>query len=595
MDTSTVGTTASKGSDRWGPGRVARMAALALVPAVLLATPFAVARDDDTSAAPVRDTVPPRALDASSVRMTDEALWSQIDASGGMAVVGLKAPDRNRGVWRDEVLVDAEDTRRAERAVLARPGVSVVSRPGDLPTMSVKVADADALAGLRRLPTVDYVEPLYARLEPQSGCKQVDYALANMSDADKQDWYRQTASPTTPAGDWVPWNFDSTKVRSAWSRANGDDVTIGVIDTGVYPEQPQLSDAEFQAGDSGDRTLRKYGADRSWEWGYNPTAEDRCGHGTRMAGTIAAPRDGRNMVGVAWKANLVIERAGDDVVLGMNNQWDVANAIDRIAWLGAPRTIVAMAFGRYGELSTVADAIRRHPGVLFVAAAGSRVSSSSSGGCIEGWTYFPATMPEVVAASGTEPGRSSISRQACAGREVDIAPVIGEVPATGQDPGDLWLFGGSSDGTAVTAGIAALIWQTYPHFSVADVRTRLLRTADGTGDPFLGAGNPNAYKAVGGFTGMYVSGPSSVNPGATYTLTARPTGDGPFAYRWSTGETTPSITRRAGTTASGSQTVSVTVTDTRENKPLAASKTVTWPIPEAEPIDPPTCLRCSTP
>lgn len=539
----------------------------------------------------VRDAVPPRSRDTASVRLSDAALWSQIQASRGMAVVGLKEPDRARGVWKEDILIDAGGMQRAERAIEGIDGVSVIKRPGSVPTMSVKIAGVEALADLRKPGHVDYVEPLYVRLDPQAGCKKKDYTLENMDDADKRYWDRQTKSPQTSMGDWVPWNFDSTKARAAWVRANGDDVTIGVIDTGIYNEQPQFG-SEFSSGASTSRTIRKYGPDRWWEWGYSPTPDDQCGHGTRMAGTVAAPFDGRNMVGVAWKADLVIERAGDDVVLGLSNHHDVANAIDRIAWLGRPRTIVAMAFGRYGGLTAVKDAINRHPEVLFIAAAGSKPSSSSSGGCIPGWVYFPANMEPVVAVSGMDPDTNGISPQSCAGYETDIAPVIGEVPATGKDPGQQWLFGGSSDGTAVTAGIAALIWQTYPELTAPEVRSHLLRTSDGAGYP-LGAGNPNAYKAVGGYVGLSISGPSHVQPGATYTLTARPQGDGPFSYRWSTGQTTQSITMRAGTTASGSQTVRVDVFDQRENKGRSSSKTVSWPVPDLEPIEPPTCWKCT--
>jgi hypothetical protein len=56
-------------------------------------------------------------------------------------------------------------------------------------------------------------------------------------------------------------------------------------------------------------------------------------------------------------------------------------------------------------------------------------------------------------------------------------------------------------------------------------------------------------------------------------------GNGPFTYQWSNGATAPSIT----VTARGpntSQSFSVTVRDTRENKSLSASKTVLsrWPV-----------------
>jgi hypothetical protein len=43
------------------------------------------------------------------------------------------------------------------------------------------------------------------------------------------------------------------------------------------------------------------------------SSDDACGHGTRMAGVIAAPDDGRGVMGVAWGANLVNVRHANGV------------------------------------------------------------------------------------------------------------------------------------------------------------------------------------------------------------------------------------------------------------------------------------------
>ena len=60
-------------------------------------------------------------------------------------------------------------------------------------------------------------------------------------------------------------------------------------------------------------TKKKYGTfiDSAWWWSSNYDGpHDKCGHGTAMASTMAAPRNDNGMpVGVAYNANLVAYRA----------------------------------------------------------------------------------------------------------------------------------------------------------------------------------------------------------------------------------------------------------------------------------------------
>ena len=89
---------------------------------------------------------------------------------------------------------------------------------------------------------------------------------------------------------------------SAYARgATGAGVTVGVIDSGVYEEH-----IEFDQG-SGDK-VEYAGSDYS---ASRPRSNDAVGHGTLVAGVIAANRDqsisqeGLNMHGVAFDANLL--------------------------------------------------------------------------------------------------------------------------------------------------------------------------------------------------------------------------------------------------------------------------------------------------
>ena len=130
---------------------------------------------------------------------------------------------------------------------------------------------------------------------------------------------------------------------------------------------------------------------------------------------------------------------------------------------------------------------------------------------------------------------------------MDITAVVGpDVPSMGRHPEDVLSFGGSSDASAIVSGITALIWSHHPDWSRDQVRERLYSTVDLYAypfrtDPSLGRGIANAYSAVGGFTGVVITGPWKVPAYSNYTLTAQPLGEGPFTYTWTrTGSTTPS-------------------------------------------------------
>jgi len=265
---------------------------------------------------------------------------------------------------------------------------------------------------------------------------------------------------------------------------------------------------------------------------------------------------------------LLSVRHGQDVVIDPLESYAVVDGIRAAVNSGAQ--IIAMAFGtgqwEYNNLKHEIEAKHHNQGILFVGGAGTEY-------CSEG-VVFPAKMPEVVAATGTT-AAGSLHPAACTGPEVDIHTVIEDAFAAGRRTDDLITFGGSSDATAVVAGAAALVWSRYPSWNRDQVRDRLFATATrGTCGGCGGSnGQLNAYAAVGGFERLGIGGPRRVDPGTQYTVSAAPFGDGPFTYRWSTSDPTPSITVTAGPSGT-QQTFTLTVTDTTENKTLAHTVTV---------------------
>jgi subtilisin family serine protease len=206
--------------------------------------------------------------------------------------------------------------------------------------------------------------------------------------------------------------------------------------------------------------------------------------------------------------------------------------------------------------------------------------------CPFGGTAWPAYVPEVIAVAGVAKDKySPVYGESCFGDAVDVAAVVdvGMIETPGNTVDDFVGLGASSGATATISGILALIWAEHPTWQATQVRQRLFAAGQGFRDLEIGYGVPNAYEAIGGFTRLSVQRPTGYEPGQKYQLKADTgLGEGPFAYSWSTGETTPSITRTPPTPPAP-QTTTLTVTDLRENKVITASVTLK-PLRDRDPI-----------
>ena len=101
--------------------------------------------------------------------------------------------------------------------------------------------------------------------------------------------------------------------NGAWRKATGRKVQVGVIDTGIDGTHPDLA-PNFNGRLSRNFTMDIPDLDGPCEVAtcIDPPNVDNDGHGTHVAGTIAAARNGIGIAGVAPDAELVNVRAGQD-------------------------------------------------------------------------------------------------------------------------------------------------------------------------------------------------------------------------------------------------------------------------------------------
>jgi subtilisin family serine protease len=414
------------------------------------------------------------------IEKSDAELWSYVQASEGRVVVGLKVPGSARGVWKGKVLVDRNQKAQGRAAVLAQRGVQLVAADELLPRLEVRLSDQAALASIRNLPFVDYVEPVMVAQEVSQFAGVGGCGWGSSWTGDRQ---------YTSTGDVYSQKFTGMNIPAAWGYSTGAGIKIGLIDSGISSGQGQFT-TTFASGSSTGRTLTLQ------KIASQPSVYDDCGHGTRMAGIIAAPWDGSNVAGIAYRASLVSVRHSSGVAAV--NASDAAASVRLANQQGAQ--VIVMAWESLNWMWQVSDEIEYwHYGrqVLFFGAAG---TSGCWDGILDSNVIFPADMPEVVAVTGVTYPSGGVPCGIHHGSDVELTSYL-DVPSTGRYTADVVGMGGSSNATAVAGGIAALVWSRNPTMTRDQVRARLQQTAQyyPNRNSEEGYGLMNALKAVRGY------------------------------------------------------------------------------------------------
>ncbi|MEA2677100.1 MAG: lantibiotic leader peptide-processing serine protease [Chloroflexota bacterium] len=126
------------------------------------------------------------------------------------------------------------------------------------------------------------------------------------------------------------WDMQLIRTQAAHARATGDHVDVGVLDSGIDGNHNDFRDNGLPSGNSNVDCVR--GADFTFEGPGvgNPLAcVDNNFHGTHVAGTIGAQRNGIGVVGVAPDATLVPIKVCDG-----DGHCYVSDAVEGITYAG---------------------------------------------------------------------------------------------------------------------------------------------------------------------------------------------------------------------------------------------------------------------
>ncbi len=295
------------------------------------------------------------------------------------------------------------------------------------------------------------------------------------------------------------WGLKTIQAESAWDITQGEGTIVAVVDTGVDYTHQDLAvniwsnPAEVLNGMDDDGN--GYADDlRGWNFnGGNNETRDIHGHGTHVAGTIAAVgNNGMGVVGVAPKAKIMPVKGLGDTGAGYTSH--LASAIRYAASNGAD--VINNSWGCSSQCPSnfiAEDAVRFAYGLgaIVVFAAGNSNQDAAY--------YSPGNMKETVAvaAATSSETKASFSNY---GAIIDVtAPGVSVLSTT---PGNTYkYFSGTSMAAPHVSGLAALILSSHPLFSNEDVRQAIRASADEFDMPGFdinsGHGRINASRAVG--------------------------------------------------------------------------------------------------
>jgi type VII secretion-associated serine protease mycosin len=259
------------------------------------------------------------------------------------------------------------------------------------------------------------------------------------------------------------WHLRFLNVAEAQKHSQGQGVTVAVIDSGVDASHADLRGNVLRGTDilaSGN--------------GKGAGIRDVNGHGTAMAGLIAAHGRGTNVgaLGIAPKAKILPIFAATEPESDKVSPDEIARAIDYA--VSQKVDVINLSVGVFRSQS-IRDAVRRAQtaDIVLVGGAGNTTRFT--------FVPYPGGVEGVltVAATDRSGNHASIS---VAGPEVDLAAPGVDITST--DKGGGYRTGtGTSDATAIVAGAAALVRSRYPDLSADEVIHRLTATATDKGPP----------------------------------------------------------------------------------------------------------------
>jgi subtilisin family serine protease len=260
--------------------------------------------------------------------------------------------------------------------------------------------------------------------------------------------------------------------EQAWDLSVGSpDIVIGIVDTGVDPDHPDLVDKIIDGWNVYDGNAR---------------FDDVFGHGTQVAGVAAATSNNAvGLTGVAWESPILAVCVGNEN--GLSSSQNIAAGILWAAGHGAK--VINVSFAPLWSDKVVKAAVQQafHRGSLVMIAAGNAGGMNSAVGFDEAVFVGAVTADNTIASFSDR------------GPFVDVvAPGTG-IRSTTFD-GDYGMANGTSFAAPIVSGVAALAWAVNPELRPITIKEAIVGSVVDLGatgkDTKFGHGAVDAAAAV---------------------------------------------------------------------------------------------------
>lgn len=308
-----------------------------------------------------------------------------------------------------------------------------------------------------------------ARQAREQGLERARQALER-SPAVRSADYNYLAEPLFTPNDPLfeeQWGLEKIRAPRAWDVTRGGNVRVGVVDSGIDRDHPDLGDKIIAARD----------------FTGSGSPEDDSGHGTHVAGIAAASTNNdRGVAGACPECNLLVAKSVDG---GSGTYADIADGIIWTAFNGAEA--INLSLGGTADAQSLEDAVDYawNKGAVVTAAAGNTGSNT---------VIYPAAYENALgtAATNEKDRRAGFSTY---GQSVDIA-APGTRIESAKLGGGYELRSGTSMAAPHVAGLAGLL--AAQGRNNVQTRDRMESTAVDLGSSVAyGAGRIDAAEAVG--------------------------------------------------------------------------------------------------
>ena len=228
----------------------------------------------------------------------------------------------------------------------------------------------------------------------------------------------------------IGWEISRFDIQKQWTKSQGEDIRVAVIDTGCDLDHDDIKDNILQGKNFVEKNKDPY---------------DKNGHGTHVAGTIAASNNNRGMVGVAPKAKIIPVKA-----LGDNGSGNHKNIVEAIIWSADNKAdFITMSLGSPNSSFELLNAIQyaNNKGSIIFCAAGNAGTDSE--------IMYPAKYEESVSIGAIDENLNR-TNFTCSGEELDfLAPghnILSCVPGN-----NYALMSGTSMSNPYAVGCACLL------------------------------------------------------------------------------------------------------------------------------------------